>query len=376
MAKNTIKILKGAIGRFPLTLELVQTKLAVTVHHHHLLGTGSHIPCWTYVSHGLSKLKQKELVFTLKLNDIDTAPTFSRSPLKIFLLLYHHALKGQRVDIGDITSLGENGLFGFSGIGYTVGLLKANELPLPASYLSCVLLSKEEHFVAQALGLSRVIARLGYEKNRFPLLPWNDRQHRGVAFQNVLKTSMVRNLKPLRLKHCTVNLIAGDKVVLVLSPLLQRALVDYFNAKNATSPVCLLTQFEVYHEGCLVWLPGRDSIEMNTLPGASGELIAGSFIILAPGKEQTGATMLEDGFLMEFTSEAWTVFKNAIAKRVDESISASHGGMDFSISWQTGDAVDQFGFIGRGVEHDANPDSDDASNDDGFISRIARIFKR
>jgi len=374
MAKNTIKILKGTMGQFPLTLALVENKLAVTVHHHKLLGTGSHIPCWTYVSHGLSKLKQKEIVFTLKLKETDDMPAFSRQPLKIFLMLYQYALKDKRVDVGDVTSLGETGLFGFSGIGYTIGLIKAGELPLPTSYLSCILLSKEEHFVAQALGLSRVIARMGYEKNRFPALPWNDSERNGVAFQSVLKASTVRNLKPLRLKHCTVNLIAGDKVVLVLSPMLKRALVDYFSTRNANSLVCLLTQFEAYHEGCLVWLPGRDSIEMNTRPGATGELIAGSFVILAPGKETTGATMLEDGFLMAFNHDTWSAFKNAIAKGVDVNIPASHGGMEFCVSWQAGDSKNnvRFAGIGNGVAIDSN----DEPEEEGLINRIMKIFKR
>ncbi|NOZ52429.1 MAG: hypothetical protein GXP08_04695 [Gammaproteobacteria bacterium] len=380
MTKNTIKILRGSVGHFPLTLALLQNKLTVTIYYHTLLGTGRHIPCWTYITQGMKALKQKEFVFTLKLKTTDDEKKFSTLPLQLFMFLYQNASQNKRVDIGDTTSLSKKGLFGFSGLGYTFGLINSSELSLPVSCLSCVLLTKEELLVAQTLGLSRIIARMGYEKNRFPLLPWNDRQRSSFAFQRVLMGSAVSKLKSLPLKNCTVSLVAGDKVVLVLSTLLQRAMTDYVEAKGGrksiSEPVCLLTQIAVYHQGCLVWHPDKDSIAINTLPDGTGELIAGSFLILAPDKEKTSASMLEDGFLMEFNDASWPVFKNAVIEGLDVNIAASDGGMDFCLRWQAVASAGIFNFTDIGLDENQKSSDDDKASEVGLLSRVMNIFKR
>ena len=371
---STIKIISGGIGDYPIKLELIAKRLMVSIYQQNLLGKGSHIPCWIFVTQGMSALKQKEFVLVLRLKKGESDKTFPKPPLQLFLFLYKAVLQKKRFNIGDVTRLGEKGLLGFKGMGYTFELVNSRELQLPQRYLSCILLSTEETMAAQASGFTRVLARLGYEMNRFPVNPWNDLERGSLPMQAVLKSSEFRDLQAIALKHSSVNLVGGDKVVLVMASSVHALVVDFMKQQASHSRLGFITQLLPYHEGVLVWLPDKDEIAMNIHPDAEGVLIAGNFLVMSRG-EQVGARMMEDGFNMQFDDESWLAFRTAITRKQNFSVKPSSGDMEFSLIWNT--AADPEKISGVNIQSGLADDNTGADSEGGnWLSKMKKMFGR
>lgn len=371
---SSIKILSGAIGDYPIQLELVPKRLVVSVYQQDLMGKGSHIPCWVFITQGMSALKQKEFVLVLRLAQNEDGKTFPKAPLQLFMFLFKAVLQKKRFHIGDVTRLGEKGLMGFWGLGYTHELLNDRQLKLPKHYLSCMLLNKEELMAAQLFGLTRVLTRMGYEINRFPVSPWNDRERKGVPMQGVIRNSEFKDIKTLSLKQCSVNLVGGDKVVLLLVPAMHSAIANFVKQQAAASQLAFTTQLLSYHEGALVWLPEKDLIEMNLHPDANGDLIAGSFITFSRA-EQSGAKMMEDGFHMQLDQEGWQAVQNAILRKQNISIDTTDGDMAFSLVWNT--SANPETMSGLNVTGGADEGGEVVSSSgSGWLGKLKSVFKR
>ncbi|MCI0507436.1 MAG: hypothetical protein L0Z73_15185 [Gammaproteobacteria bacterium] len=371
---SSIKILGGGIGHYPIRLELVPKRLIVSVYQQDLPGKGSQIPCWIFVTHGMVALKQREFVLALRFAKDDDGKKFPKTPLPLFMFLYKAIMQKMRFVTGDVIRFGEKGLLGFSGMGFTFGNISANVIELPQHYLSCVLLTKEELAVAQAFGLTRVLSRMGFETNRFPFNPWNDIERHGLPMQAVIKNSQFKNIKVLPLKHSSINLVAGDKVVLLLAAGMQGAMTSYMKEQGNASQLGFITQLLPYHEGALVWLPEKDSIEMNVHPDSEGEIIAGSFVLFSRG-ETSGATMLEDGFNAQFDDQAWLALRNAIIRKQNLVIAPSGGDMEFSLVWNTMSNPETES--GLTWEPSASQDSKETSAaSDRWLDKLKRWIKR
>ena len=331
---SSIKIISGGIGNYPIKLELVPKRLIVSIYQQDLPGKGSQIPCWIFVSHGLAALKQRELVLVLRIKDSNQPVRLPKTPLPLFIFLFKAILQKKRYTLGDVIRFGEKGLMGFGGLGFTFGNINVRNVQLPTQYLNCVLLTREEVVAAQAFGLTRVLARMGFETNRFPFNPWNDVDRQSLPMQGVIKNSQFRGINTQNLKHSSVNLVGGEKVVLTVAAAMQNTVINFMKEQGNTTQFGFTTQLLPYHEGALVWLPEKDSIEMNVNPDLDGNVIAGSYVMLTHS-EQSGAAMVEDGFQVQLDDEAWLAFRNAIAKKQNVSITPSSGDMEFSLVWNT-----------------------------------------
>ena len=371
---SSIKIISGSVGNYPIKLELVPKRLVVSIYQQDLPGKGSHIPCWIFISHGFAALKQRELVLVLRINESEQSNKFPKTPLPLFMFLFKAILQKKRFTIGDVVRFGEKGLMGFGGLGITFGNIGAKHIQLPPHYLNCVLLTREEVVAAQAFGLTRVLARMGLEMNRFPFNPWNDSQRKSMPMQGVIQNSQVKNVKNLQLKHCSVNLVAGENVVLVVAVAMHGAIVNFLKEQGNKAQFGFLTQLLPYHEGALVWLPEKDSIEMNVHPDLEGNVIAGSYVTLIHG-DKSGASMVEDGFQVQLDDEAWLALRNAIARKQNVSITPSSGDMEFSLVWNTmtnpeaNSGMNLSSVAGHGEEQNYG-------ESDGWMGKLKRLIKR
>lgn len=371
---SSIKIISGGIGNYPIKLELVPKRLIVSIYQQDLPGKGSHIPCWIFVSHGFAALKQREIILVLRINESDQANKFPKTPLPLFMFLFKAILQKKRFTIGDVVRFGEKGLMGFGGMGFTFGNVNARHIQLPPHCLNCVLLTREEVVAAQAFGLTRVLARMGFEMNRFPFNPWNDGQRKSTPMQGVIQNSQIKNIKNLQLKNCSVNLVAGEKVVLIVAVAMHTAIINFIKEQGNNAQFGFITQLLPYHEGALVWLPEKDSIEMNVHPDLEGNVIAGSYVTLTHG-EQSGAGMVEDGFRVQLDDEAWLALRNAIARKQNVGITPTSGDMEFSLVWNTmtnpekDSGLNLTSLSGHEVEQNYG-------ESDGWMGKLKRLIKR
>ncbi|MEJ2178947.1 MAG: hypothetical protein P8Y28_00580 [Gammaproteobacteria bacterium] len=307
---SSIKILGGSIGNYPIKLELVPKRLSVSIYQQDLPGKGSHIPCWIFVSHGFAALKQRELVLILRINNTSQANKFPKTPLHLFMFLFKAVLQKKRFTIGDVVRFGDKGLMGFGGLGVTFSDVTLRQIQLPPHHLNCVLLTREE----------------------------------------------------------------VEKVVLVVAAAMHGAIVNFIKQQGNNARFGFITQLLPYHEGALVWLPEKDSIEMNVHPDLDGNVIAGSYVALTQG-EQSGAVMVEDGFQVELDNESWLALRNAIARKQNISITPSSGDMEFSLVWNTmtnpekDSGLNLASTAGQGIE-------ENYAESDGWMGRLKRLIKR
>jgi len=370
---SPIKILGGGIGNYPIKLELVPKRLVVNVFQQDLPGKGSQIPCWIFVTQGMTALKQNELALVLRFTKHEDGRKFPKTPLPLFLFLFKAVLQKKRFVTGDVIRFGEKGLLGFAGMGFTFGTIQARQIQLPQNYLSCMLLTREELVAAQTLGLTRVLARMGFEANRFPFNPWNDTERRSLPMQLVVQNSEFKG-KALPLKSSSANLIGGDRVLLLLAVAMHGAITGYIKEVGSGGKLKFVTQLLPYHEGALVWLPEKDSIEMNVHPDSEGNIIAGSFVTLCRG-ETSGAAMLEDGFNVQFDQESWMALRNAIARKQNVAITPASGDMEFNLVWNTMSNPE----INSGLKLASLDTLDAAENSakgSGWMGRLKGLIKR
>jgi hypothetical protein len=371
---SAIKILGGGIGNYPIKLELIPKRLIVNVYQQDLPGKGSQIPCWIFVTQGMAALKQHEIVLVLRFAQGEDGRKFPKTPLPLFLFLFKAVMQKKRFVTGDVIRFGERGLLGFAGMGLTFGNLNVRSNQLPQHYLSCMLLMREELVAAQTFGLTRVLSRMGFEANRFPFNPWNDTERRSLPMQALLQSSQVKGIKSLPLKQSSVNLVGGDKVVLLLSVAMHGVITSFIKEQGNVSQLGFITQLLPYHEGALVWLPEKDSIEMNVHPDSEGAIIAGSFVILTRG-ETSGAAMLEDGFNVQFDQESWMALRNAIARKQNVAITPSSGDMEFNLVWNTMSNPETDSGLNLAAlgAHDVTEESTAGSN---WLGKFKRLIKR
>ncbi|MGD8939074.1 MAG: hypothetical protein PVJ72_06825 [Gammaproteobacteria bacterium] len=360
---NVIKIISGSRGQYPIKLGIIPGKLAVSVYLHYVTVGGKSVPCWSYVSDGFISLKQKELVFTLQSQEGEETAKFPMQPLQLFLLLYKHATQ-KSINIGDVIKLGEKGLFGFPALGCTFPQVEIPNAPFPRPTFATILLTKDEFLTAHSYGLTRVISRLGFEQKRYPCMPANARGRKSINWQPLIQNSQLKNIPRTPLKQASVYMFGGDQVVLNLPAAARTALANGLKKHPANKSLCLLLQLQPQHEGCLVWFPESNTTEMHMKVNASGESIAGSFILLEPGSASDGAAIVEDGFAMQFAPPSWQEFVEATAAGQFLQIHGSNGGMDFILTWG-----DQPLFTGQ-------ESGDQAESSGNIFTKLMKKFKK
>lgn len=368
---RAINIISGGIGNYPIKLELVPKRLVVSIYQHKLLGRGSHIPCWIFVTQGMLALKQKEFVLVLRIEEDEDFKKFPKAPVQLFMHLFKAVAQKKRFHIGGVVPLGEKGLLGFAGMGFTHELVNDRKIQLPPAYLSCILLTKEELLTARTLGLSRVLARMGFETNRFPVNAWNELKRSGLPMNAVIKDTEFKGFPILPLEHCSVNMVNGETVSLVLIPAAQAVLAKFLKDKGDPRQFGLITQLFSYHEGALTWLPTKDLVEMNVHPDSDGELIAGTFANFRRD-EHSGAAMMEDGFCIKLNDESWAGFRKAIIAKQNFRVEPQGSDMAFELVWNQSRSPDTQSGLGSSVAQHADEDEQGA----GFMGKIKGLFKR
>ena len=368
---RAINIISGGVGNYPIKLELVPKRLVVSIYQHKLLGRGSHIPCWIFVTQGMLAFKQKEFVLALRIEENEDFNKFPKAPVQLFMHLFKAVAQKKRFNIGGVIPLGEKGLLGFAGMGFTHELINDKKITLPPAYLSCVLLTKEELLTARTLGLTRVLARMGFETNRFPINAWNELKRSGLPMNAVLKDTEFKGFPTVPLDHCSVSMVNGDTVSLVLVPVVQTTLAKFFKENANPQQFGLMTQLFSYHEGALSWLPSKDLVEMNVHPDSNGELIAGTFAYLRRD-EHSGAAMMEDGFCIKLDDEGWASFRNSLSAKQNIRIEPAGSDMAFQLVWnQSRNPDTNSGLVNSEVGHE-----DGGDHGTGLMGKIKGLFKR
>lgn len=367
---NVIKIISGSRGKYPIKLGIGAEQLAVTIYLHEENSVAGKLSCWSYLTEGLVNFNQKECLLTLRINADENPNKFPMQPLQFFSFLLKHAMQKKIIDIGDTIKLGEKGLFGFAGMAFMFPLNNPTMAPIRRPTLSGILLTEAELFTAQQHGLSRVIARMGYEQDHYPCIPWNNRERQSLPLNNVTQLTALNNSPKIPMKHTAAYMEDGETVVLNI-PKRMRSFFLKADENLKSKSVCLLTRIFPGNDGCMTWLPHRDSSQIVSADGSAGETIAGCFLLFNKSADHNGASMLEDGFAMHITSSSWQALRSAMASGQNATIAGEKGNMNFQLlcTDKTTDMEKPFLRL-----HTKTSDSDE--QEEGFLGRLLGKFRK
>jgi hypothetical protein len=253
------------------------------------------MPLWTYVSQGLSKVSQPEVVFTILRRPNEDIEAFPEGPLEWMQAVYALATGGMHLETGQMLELMFDPGGAVLAIDQITIVLDAKKwqtmrrfgsfvhgIPLksgcfqlpgcrpPPDAHHVIALTHEETAVAKQFGVTRVIGHVGWSVRWFPYPPWIDRD-RGDAVTMVDQGGSVRIMLPIaRVYGLNAMLSEGDIVLTIPTGEVKRKAIKDCVLGSPMSAVVAFDSFMTEEaDGGLVWKRGQGKPMAYTASGYS-----------------------------------------------------------------------------------------------------------
>ena len=314
----------------PVRVEIVPGQLRAAVYAHALESQQGTIACWSYVTEGLAAQGQVELVFTLRRHADESPEAFPAEPLQLFSTIHALAGRGQRVVPGAVTEFGEQRFFDHHVLYAAAQPMAGVALPVPC--LAALLVTPDELRAVRAFGPSRVLARMGQATQFYPFPPWSDRRRSGLAMARTFEVSLLSRIARAMAQGVHVGVV-DERIAMSVLRSEQGVWRERLAQLPESVPVALLTAIDPEANGCLTWVPGQKGPEAIVPPGSDGTRVCGCFVVFMSEQPSSGGRILEDGFAMQLTRDAWQSVQHALCEGEELSIDAT-AGMAFSLTWR------------------------------------------
>ncbi len=313
----------------PTVISLIQDKLSVKVFYQEIETNQGKITCLSYLTDGLQRLGQQELLLTLKNN----AQVYSvyNPPLYFFKQVYAFAESGRIVHRSQMSQLGQNDMLGWKGIVYT-DVPASLQSVVPLDTLAMVLLSLEEVQSLQKLGYMRILSMLGKEKRFYPFPFWSDLDRKPLAIRAVTARSLLNKVQAsISMPATTVTMHNNTVTFRLPKPLDKKYLPQEVLPSNLT--VAILPSLAPDADGCLTWSFDHSVTDAIVPNGSQGANLSGCFLVLVPEQPQNSIKIFEDGFALMITHKDWNQFWEAVIHKQNLSIPMSDNSMGFKVEW-------------------------------------------
>jgi hypothetical protein len=230
----------SAPGVWPKVVKLGTAPITVSIHAYALSHPPKQLPCWTYVSQGLSEVSQPEVVFTLLRRPNENVEAFPESPFEWIKVVYGLANSGMHLETGQMLDLvfdrgaaflklnqamivqdprkwqamSRFGSF-VHGIPLNSGCFQFPNGQLPPNTHHVIALTHEETVVAKQFGVTRVVGHLGLSVRWFPYPPWIDRD-RGDTVNVADQGGSIRIGMPVARFYGLNAMLSEDDIVLTI----------------------------------------------------------------------------------------------------------------------------------------------------------------
>lgn len=329
-----------------MRIDIVPGQLSARVVTHEIPSRHGPMACWSYVSDGLSAHDHAEVVFTLRRDPAEPAAGHPEDPLQLFATIHELAAGGQRVAAGGVTEFGARRFFD-----HHLLYVAAQPLPgvaLPSPCLAALLITDDELRAVRAFGPSRVLARLGQATSHYPCPPWSDRRRRGLTLERTFETSVLSKIPRIGLPGAHVGL-ADHRITLSALRGEQALWQDRLAQLPDRAPIAILTAIDPGANGCLTWVPGQTGPEAIIPPGSDGSRVCGCFLAFVPEQPGVGGKILEDGFAMELTGDAWQSIRGALRDGRELALAATGDAMAFALTWRDPPEAGTVAVAGAGI---------------------------
>jgi hypothetical protein len=279
----------------------------------HLIPAATPIRCASLITDGLERVGFDELMITVPEEfgpDRDEAPLFLLK--SIIAALETSPRLGPGAYIGAKTA----SLPGWSRVsGFALERpWPMDKVEMPARCLSLHALIGEELEAVRNFGPQRLLARLGLANRFFPTPPWCDPTRAPIAKAD--EPTILARTSSIHLPGVTVTR-ERPWFVLRIARSTHATLAQDLPTVDPADPFALLASLHESADASLAWTPGQAQAEANALRDSPGARLAGSFLLLDPGRPADGGGILEDGFAMSLTTRSARLIRNALRNGID-----------------------------------------------------------
>ncbi|PGH11617.1 hypothetical protein AJ79_04757 [Helicocarpus griseus UAMH5409] len=301
---------------------------ALIYHHKMKSMVSGEMYCWTYISKGLARVGQKEIVFTIRRRASEGQSDISITPFQWMKMVYSAARDGQRVDEFQRTEFHSPSFLDRSDFKWVV-YCRAQSIDnvlasyFPNEWLQAIPLIDSEAEVAKRYGLMRTLGHLGTQERWFPYPPWIDRdRHPCITMANMAGT--MKDSLPLVIVRGISAVKKGAEIAL------------YVPEESASSLKEALSQFEIQHVFALDSTLHKDAdssllwSNTDTQPRAYGAGMSNAcmnlgYFAFCPCQKDNELKMIEDGYIFMISNSTWATFRKAIEQSTSSGITLSSG---------------------------------------------------
>lgn len=322
--------------KFPFEFELISDVLKAKILLNNFFMAQEELTCWTYVSNGLTKVGQKEIIVSILKQPEEQLGDFPQAPLEFFKTVLDHAIRKEFIDICSVSDFGESGFLSsiFPGAAYVRSQTMGDWFP-PADSLSMVLFTADELAASQLAGVTRVLALMGKDTLHFPCPVWNKLNRESSISREMLETmneSFIAQMPRILIRDSGVS--AADRVIDLQLPLSSRHYFKQLLDLEVNTPLLLITDFDERADAVLVFQSDKKASPLAiSAPGTSGDRIAGSFICFAPDQDLDHGMIVDDGFALSARRETWLELRNSLLNGSPFYLARQKEGYDFRLSW-------------------------------------------
>lgn len=317
----------------------VSSDLKVKIYQHTLKLTARKPEAWSFVTEGLKKAGQQEMVLTVLKRSGEANDAYPKLPVQLFTQIGQLAKDNKIVSEGGYTEFKNQGFLApqFKGLLYTP-VSSAQGVPLPEDCIAVVPVTEDEMTVYQSAGPSRVMARLGRDARFFPFPSWCDRD-RASSFTPAEITEMQEDPVFKSAKAQTFNLTAmqdNDKLSLRLTQKTSAMLLDLLNQLPTDTALRLALGVDPRADSLLVWESKANNNRSMIAPeGSPYHKIGITFIALLPGLKQNEILTGTDGCALMITADDFARFKKALENKDKFALPMIKGSAlkDFEVDW-------------------------------------------
>jgi hypothetical protein len=202
---------------------------------------------------------------------------------------------------------------------------------IPHAALVAILVDAAEVRTASDYGAYRVLGRIGERYRHFPFPLWNDLERKSVVGEREGETLLA---KVARMRTPGVSFLMEDERVRVLLSPSARAIVGRgVAALPLGTAFALLVKPAPGANAVLVWHPGQKEPAAISPEGSDGSRTSGSCLFVAPGQRANQGRMVEDGYSLLLSADAWAGIAAALAQQRSISVRLEDG-VTLSFQWQ------------------------------------------
>lgn len=290
---------------FPALVPVAPDKLSVEISLTNVATPSGQKPCWVYSTRGFQAMGQKEMVLVLTRDKDESPESYPQEPLNMFASFVPLISRGETYDVGDLPDFGGPGPFGRQLTFFPP--LPVSGVNIPADTIIPFLIDHTEREMIHQYGLTRFIARLGKADGVYPCPVWSQRS-RSFLTPGLDTDTVLDRVERVHFPRVVVYQ-EGDAIYLKSIPEMASSFRENMPALIS---VALLTGPDPEADAMLVWETGQEEHKANILPGANGDRMCGSFLIIVPEQPENRWEIYEDGFAWMVTRHAWEAARKVL----------------------------------------------------------------